>query len=417
MSTAELSPTAAKRLLDIKSRHQWPCVYHFYRNPPVIARGEGVFLFDTAGKRYLDAYSGVGVMNAGHGNAEILAAVSEQLAKLQHTTTIYLTEPMLDLAEQLASVTPGNLNRSFFCASGSEANEAAMLLATLATGRREIVAFDRGLHGRTKAAMAATGLDMWRTDPWPAETFHRLPAPDHPDCLGAVETRLRQENVAACLIEPIQGNGGIHVSPAGFLAELARLCRRYGTLLIFDEVQTGFGRTGGWFAAETFGVVPDVMTVAKALGNGFPIAAAVTHDEIAARYTRPGASTFGGNPVSSAAALAALAYHRKHDLARRANTQGRWLKARLTESLGGHPSVRAIRGCGLMLGVELTNPGGEPPEVEMGRLLERLKDEGYLVGRTGVDRNVVTLMPPLIVGQAELRGLVDTLAWLIDDIM
>jgi acetylornithine/succinyldiaminopimelate/putrescine aminotransferase len=396
-----------------KRRHIWPCVYHFYQDPPVIVRGAGAHLFDRDGQEYLDCYSGVGVMNAGHANEQILAAATEQMRQLGHTTTIYLTEPMLELAERLARLLPGDLETSFFCASGSEANEAALLLASLATGREEFVTFECGLHGRTKAAMSATALPMWRTDPSPLDSFHHAPHPSRAGCLAAVEQRLAKGTTAAVMLEPIQGNGGIHVPPDGFLPDLQAICRRHGTLLILDEVQTGINRTGHWLAAEGFGVTPDIVTLAKALGNGFPIAAAVTSSKLADAYRRPGASTYGGNPVCAAAALAVIDFHEQQGLGARAAELGAWLIAQLRGRIGQHAAVREIRGRGLMIGVELTKDEAGS-EDRVGLLLESLKNAGYLLGRTGVDRNVLTIMPPLIVRQSELLGLVEALEELLD---
>ena len=299
----------SRRLQAAKRDLLVPCVYHFYQRPPALVRGEGAYLFDAEGRRYLDCFAGVTVMNAGHSNPEIIEPAVEQLRRLQHTTTVYLTEPMLELAARLAELAPAGLRRSFFCASGSEANEGALLLAALATGRREVAFLDDGLHGRTKAAMSVTGLDMWRADPDLLATAHRVPGPRDPDSLPVLEGLLRGGAIAAVIAEPIQGNGGIIVPPDDYWPELRRLCTKYGALLIADEVQTAWNRTGSWFAVERWGVVPDVVTVAKALGNGFPIAAYLTTDELAARFTRPAAATFGGNLVSCRAALAVLDYH------------------------------------------------------------------------------------------------------------
>src|SRR5580693_989106 len=187
----------AQQLLAMKKDFLVPCVYHFYQRPPVLVRGEGAYLFDSEGKRYLDCYSGVTVMSAGHSNPEIIEPAIEQLRLLQHTTTIYLTEPMLELAEAVARYTPPGLKRSFFCASGSEANEGALLLATLATGRTETVFLQDSLHGRTKWAMSTTGLEMWRTDPNPLVTAHVVPGPRHPASLPKLEELLRRESIAA----------------------------------------------------------------------------------------------------------------------------------------------------------------------------------------------------------------------------
>jgi 4-aminobutyrate aminotransferase-like enzyme len=393
----------AQPLLAAKRDFLVPCVYHFYRRPPVFVRGEGAYLYDAEGRRYLDGYSGVGVMNAGHSNPAILDAAIDQLRRLQHTTTIYLTEPMLDLARALAELAPPPLRRAFFCASGSEANEGALLLAALATGRKECVYLRDGLHGRTKWAMSVTGLDLWRTDPDPLTTAHAVPGPRDPESLPALERLLRRGTVAAVIAEPIQGNGGIVVPPEGYWPELRGLCSRYGTLLIADEVQTAWNRTGRWFAAGHWGVVPDVVTVAKALGNGFPIAAYLTSDAIAAHYTRPAGATFGGNLVSCRAALAVLAFHQEHRLGERSAALGSRLIEGLRALQRRHPVVREVRGLGLMVGVELHDVS------VMDDVLERLKDAGYLLGKTGPGRNVLTIMPPLVVTAEDLDRLIAAL--------
>jgi 4-aminobutyrate aminotransferase-like enzyme len=390
----------SQRLLDAKREFLVPCVYHFYQRPPAFVRGEGAFLFDDEGKRYLDCYSGVSVTSAGHSNPEIIEAAIAQLRLLQHTTTIYLAEPMLALARALARIAPAPLRRSFFCASGSEANEGALLLAALATGRKECIYLTGGLHGRTKWAMSVTGLDMWRTDPDLLETAHAVPGPRDPGSLPALEHLLGQGTIAAVIAEPVQGNGGIIVPPDGYWPELRRLCTRYGTLLIADEIQTAWNRTGRWFATGHWGVVPDIMTVAKGLGNGFPIAAFMTSDEIAAKYTRPAGATFGGNLVSCRAALATLAFHEKQALGKRSASLGRHLLGGLRALQERHHVIREVRGIGLMVGVELTDAALIDPA------LEQLKDAGYLLGKTGPGRNVLTIMPPLVVDRHDLDGLV-----------
>jgi 4-aminobutyrate aminotransferase/4-aminobutyrate aminotransferase/(S)-3-amino-2-methylpropionate transaminase len=397
------------RLLALKRDYLVPCVYHFYCRPPVLVRGEGAFLFDAEGRRYLDCFSGVTVMNAGHCNPDIIGPAIEQLRTLQHTTTIYLTAPMLELAEALARRTPSGLRRCFFCASGSEANEGALLLATLATGRAECAYLQEGLHGRTKWAMSVTGLEMWRTDPHPLLTAHGVPGPRHAESLYVLERLLRRRTIAAVIAEPVQGNGGIVVPPDDYWPRLRELCTRHGTLLIADEIQTAWNRTGRWFAMQHWGVVPDVVTVAKALGNGFPIAAYVTTDALAAAYTRPGAATFGGNLVSCRAALATLDYHERHRLGPRSAALGGWLLDRLAGLRARYPVVAEVRGLGLMVGVELREADGAPAAARTDAVLERLKDAGFLLGKTGPGRNVLTLMPTLIVERTDLERAVDAL--------
>jgi 4-aminobutyrate aminotransferase/4-aminobutyrate aminotransferase/(S)-3-amino-2-methylpropionate transaminase len=397
------------RLLRTKKDFLVPCVYHFYQRPPVFVRGEGTYLFDADGRRYLDCYAGVTVMNAGHSNAEIIKAAVDQLQRLQHTTTIYLTEPMLELARVIAELAPVNLHRSFFCASGSEANEGALLAAVLATGRTEVAYLKDGLHGRTKWAMSVTGLDMWRTDPNPLATVQAVPGPRNPESLPALERLLGRGTFAAVIAEPIQGNGGIIVPPDHYWPRLRELCTRYGTLLIADEVQTAWNRTGHWFACEHWNVVPDIVTVAKALGNGFPIAAYITNDDIAGRYTRPGAATFGGNPVSCRAALATLAFHQRNKLGERSKTLGDRFRRQLAEVQTRRPVIAEVRGRGLMVGVELRDRTDRPAVVVADQVIEDMKDAGFLIGKTGAGRNVLTFMPPLVVSQDALDGAVDVL--------
>lgn len=414
------APLGPEGILAAKQEWLIPCIYHFYKEPPQIVAAEGTWMFDHLGRRYLDCYSGVTVMSAGHANHEIIEAAFEQARTLQHTTSIYLTEPMVRLAEALAGVAPGRLRRSFFCTSGSEANEGAMLLASLYTGRSEFIALDHGLHGRTKLTMNATGLPMWRTDPDPLPTIHFVPSPycarcpwekTWPGCglacAEAVERKIEEvgaERLAGIILEPIAGNGGVLVPPADYLTRLRQICDRHKILLILDEIQTGFGRTGAWFASEHSGVEPDIMTVAKALGNGFPISAFITRDEIAAVYTRPGASTFGGNPMCCAAALATIAFHKKHDLAGRARELGAWLGERLG-GLRERPGVLDVRGRGLMWVIELAGADGAPDAARCDALLERAKDEGYLLGKTGPGRNVLTLLPPLVIERDDLEAM------------
>lgn len=399
----------ADEMLALKREFLVPCVYHFYRRPPVFVKGEGEYLIDSEGRRYLDCYSGVTVTSAGHSNPEIIEPAMDQLRRLQHTTTIYLTETMLLLAREIATLAPGNLKRSFFCASGSEANEGALLAATLATGRDECVYLRDGLHGRTKWAMSVTGLDMWRTDRTPLATAHGIPGPRHPDSLKELEKLLSGGKIAAVMAEPIQGNGGIVVPPDDYWPRLREICTRHGALLIADEIQTAWNRTGTWFATNHWGVVPDIATVAKSLGNGFPIAAYVTTDAVASHYTRPGAATYGGNLVSCAAALATLAFHKKEKLGERSTLLGAHLRERLKQLQSNCPAIADVRGKGLMVGVELAELGAKSGAALADEALEAMKDDGFLLGKTGVNRNVLTLMPPLTISQSQLDSVVDSL--------
>ncbi len=248
-------PIGPEAILKKKGRYLIPCVYHFYRSPPQIVRGQGVYLYDSAGKKYMDLYSGVSVHALGHCHPEITETVCRQVKTLQHTTTIYLTEPIVNLAEELAKVLPGNLCRSFFCCSGSEANEGAALLATLYTGRSEFLALQNSLHGRTKLGMSLTGLSFWRTDPNPVGGIVHVPPPCcfccafaqeygrcRFQCVAAIEKAIltaTSGKPAAMFVEPVQGNGGIVVPPPEYFPKLRDVLDRYEMLLIADEVQTG----------------------------------------------------------------------------------------------------------------------------------------------------------------------------------
>lgn len=402
-----------------------PCVYHFYSKPMQLVKGEMQYLYDTTGKQYLDCFAGVSVVNCGHCHPEITKAVCDQVNTLQHTCTIFLTENIVNLAERLAQVTPGRLQKTFFCSSGSEANEGAALLASIYTGNQEFISLRQGLHGRTKLGMSLTGLQMWRTDTSPVGGIsfapnaycYRCPyGKRHPECdlacANEIETIIKTTTsgqVAALIAEPIQGNGGIITPPPGYFKRVKEILEKYNILLIVDEVQTGFGRTGKMFAIEHYEVEPDIMTMAKALGNGVPVGAFTTRPDIADKYTRPGASTLGGNPVTSAAALATLEVLTKNNLPQQAAELGLYLKTGLTELQKKYPLLGDIRGHGLMLGAELVKPDKSPAPEQLDAILEQMKDRGFLIGKNGPDRNVMAFQPPLVINRKDLDNLLNNL--------
>jgi 4-aminobutyrate aminotransferase/(S)-3-amino-2-methylpropionate transaminase len=365
------------------------------------------------------------VVNAGHCNPEITERICEQVKTLQHVCNIYLTQPMLELAEKLAEITPGRLQKSFFCNSGTEANEGAVLTARLATGRSELLALQDGLSGRTFLTMSLTGLRFWRTDPNPAAGISFAPNANcyrcplnlsYPACDLACAEEVRRVietstsgEVAAMIVEPIQGNAGIVTPPPEYFPRLKEILQEYGILLIADEVQSGFGRTGKWFAIENWDVEPEVMTMAKALGNGVPIGVFTTLPEIADHYTRPGASTLGGNPVSMTAGLATLDVIEKEGLIQNAATQGAYLREKLLELQDKHPLIGDVRGIGLMQGAELVKEGKEPAAEEVDRILEIMKNRGVIIGKNGRFRNVLAFQPPLIIDQDNVDEMITTL--------
>ena len=280
-------PIGPEAILEKKKKYIMPCLAHFYKEPRQFVKGDMQFLYDSEGRKYLDMFAGVSVMNCGHCNPEILENVVKQVQSLQHVCNIYLTENFVNLAEKLAEVTPGDLQKTFFCSTGTEANEGAMLLASIYTGNDEFISLRNGLHGRTKLTMSVTGIQMWRTDPHPCGGIHFAPnaycyrcplGKKYPECdlacANAVEDLIKYStsgHPAAMIAEPIQGNAGIVTPPKGYFKRVKEILEKYNALLIIDEVQTGFARTGKMFAIENFDVVPDIMTMAKALGNGAPI--------------------------------------------------------------------------------------------------------------------------------------------------
>lgn len=406
-------------VLEKRRQYFYPCTSHFYRNPPQLVKGEMQYLYGHDGKCYTDFFAGVSVVASGHCNPEIAERTVEQLRTLQHTCTIYLTQPNVDLAQRLAGVMPGNLSRTFFVNSGSEANEGALLLARLHTGRKGFIALEYGLHGRTYLTMSVTGLRMWRTDPQLAElgadadvTFIPRPyergmdsdeaARRSIDALKAVLAEKGGE-IAAMIAEPIQGNGGMIVPPDWYFPEVKALLEQYGVLLIADEIQTGFGRSGRMFAMDRWGVTPDILTMAKALGSGVPVAAFATTDAIAASFTRPSASTFGGNPVSSVTALAVLDYIESHRLPERAEHLGGLLLAGLEDLAARYPDIVSdVRGAGLMIGAELCADDSERGAWLVDEVLEEMKDRGFIIGKNGVGRNVLAFQPPLVITEQDI---------------
>ena len=420
--TAYLGPDA---ILEKKKNYIMPCLGHFYERPPQFVKGFMQYLFDSTEKKYLDCFAGVSVMNCGHANPDITRRICQQVETLQHVCNIYLTENFVQLAERLATVTPGKLQKSFFCSTGSEANEGAMLLATIYTQRSEFLALTGGLHGRTKLGMSVTGIGLWRTDPNPVGGIHFVPHPycyrcplekKHPDCdlacADQVETVIKNATsgrLAALIAEPIQGNAGIVTPPPGYFIRLKEILDAHQALLIIDEVQTGFARTGKMFAIEHYGVTPDIMTMAKALGNGVPISAFIATADIADRYTQPGASTLGGNPVSSTAALAVLDYIERHHLRENAAARGAQLADGLKDLQRRHPILGDIRGLGLMRGAEFVHADGSPAPAALDAALEKLKDRGILVGKNGLARNVMAFQPPLVITAADVDHLLNQL--------
>ncbi|MCC7413070.1 MAG: aspartate aminotransferase family protein [Gammaproteobacteria bacterium] len=378
---------------------------NYQRLPVAFTRGTGPWLFDGDGKRYLDAVGGVAVCGLGHAHPDLARAIAEQAATLVHTSNLYRIPLQEALGEALTA--RAGMENAFFCNSGAEANEAAVKLARLYGHARGvatplIVCMHGSFHGRTMATLSATGSARAQSGFEPlVPGFVHVP---YGDVDAVRRVAARQRNVVAVLVEPIQGEGGVNVPPHGYLRALRTLCDERGWLLMLDEVQTGMGRTGRWFACQHEDVCPDVMTLAKALGNGVPIGACLARGPAAGLFTagRHG-STFGGNPLAARAALEVLAVIERDRLVERAAALGERLLAGFRHALDGANIVTGIRGRGLMLGIELAEP--------CARLVELGLAHGVLVNVTA--ERVLRLLPPLILGDADADLLVSRVADLV----
>ncbi|MDH7577485.1 MAG: acetylornithine transaminase [Bacillota bacterium] len=367
--------------------------------PLVLVKGQGVRVWDAEDNCYLDFVGGLAVNSVGHCHPQVVEAVKEQAERLFHCSNLYWFRPPVELARDLAGMS--GLDRAFFCNSGAEANEAAIKLVrkyAYLQGKEhpQIISFARSFHGRTLGALAATGQEKFREGftPLPGGFCH-LPYNDTRALLDAVNSQ-----TAAVFVEPVQGEGGVHVATPEFMKGLAQVRERYGVLLVFDEVQCGLGRTGKMFAFEHYGVQPDVLVLAKALGGGLPIGAVLARPEVAAAF-QPGShgSTFGGNPVACAAARAVLKVLREENLPARALRVGSYFKTRLEELPRHFPFIREVRGLGLMLGIELDRPGQ--------RLVALCQARRLLVNCTA--ERVIRFLPPLLIGEEEVDEAVSIL--------
>jgi len=365
-----------------------------------LVRGEGATVWDDEGRAYVDLVAGIAVNALGHAHPAVVEAVSRQVATLGHTSNLVANEPSMRLAERLLSLT-GRDGRVFFASSGAEANEAAFKMARR-TGRASVVAAEGGFHGRTMGALALTGQPAKRApfEPLP-EGVSFVPYGDAAALCSTVGAW-----TAAVVLEPVLGEGGVVPAPDGYLAAARRVTREHGALLVLDEVQTGIGRTGAWFAHQSVGVEPDVLTLAKGLGGGLPVSACLAFGD-AAGLLQPGqhGTTFGGNPVSCAAALAVLDTIERDGLLERTKALGEWLTTAIEDL--GHPLVRHVRGSGLMLGIVLRAPVAAPAEAALCEL-------GFLVNAVAPD--VLRLVPPLVLTDTQAASFVAALPRALDTV-
>ncbi len=394
-------------------------------SPLVVDHAKDQYIWDVEGKRYLDFFGGILTVSVGHCNEEITERAIAQLRKVQHTSTIYVNESMVALAEKVAALAPGRLGKCFFTNSGTEANETAVLAARMFTGNPTVITLRHAYSGRSLLAMSLTAHGNWRlggvVDPYVKHvrnpyTF-RAPLGLSPEqvvelCVQDLEETIAtttQGKIAAFMAEPIQGVGGFIVPPADYFQRVLPIVREAGGLFISDEVQTGWGRTGGkWFGIEQWGVEPDIMTFAKGMGNGSPIGCTIARPEIADAMQGSTFSTFGGNPVTMAATLATIEYMEAHDLPRNCAVQGARMAEKLGEFAAEFPIIGEARGMGLMQALEIVQPGGiEPDAARTGAFVDTCKDMGLLLGKGGLYGNVVRIAPHLNVAAEDVDSAMD----------
>jgi 4-aminobutyrate aminotransferase len=408
--------------------HLFPAVFHYYREPLVLTRAKDQFVWDSEGNQYLDFFGGILTVSVGHCNDRVNAAVHGQVDKLQHVSTVFATEPQAALAKKIAEIAPGEGWKSFFTSSGTEANETAILAARCFTGSSEIIALRHSYHGRSSLTMGVTGQGNWRLGP-PSQagiTFahnaycYRCPfGLTYPNC----EVRCAQDvkelirtttsgQIAGMIAEPIQGVGGFITPPKEYFGIVAKLVRDHGGVFISDEVQTGWGRTGDrWWGIEQWGVTPDIITSAKGLANGFPIGLTAARREVADSVKKLTITTFGGGPVSTVAAKAVIDLIEDERLGVNAEETGGYLRNKLLELQEKHPLIGDVRGMGLMQAIELVeDPKSKTPATAatLG-VMEAARENRVLIGRGGIDGNVIRISPPLNIGRGDVDDFIGAL--------
>lgn len=400
----------------------FPCAPPYYADPLVLVEGQGARVIDSEGDEFLDFFSGILTTALGHCHPEVVERVREQLGTLGHISTLYLGENQVEMAKRLAAIAPGKLSRSFFTNSGTEAVETAVMVACMYTGRSEVIALRHGYSGRSMLATNLTAHASWRPlassipgikhvmAPYPYRCPFKSPCDEScidkfgDDLEDAIQTTTSGKP-AAFMAETIQGVAGYVVPPPGYFQRAAEIIHSYGGLFICDEVQTGFGRTGGkWFGIEHWDVEPDIMVMAKAIANGFPLGATITRDEIAEAWTAKTISTFGGNPVAMAAGIATNDVMVREDTPRRSAVRGEQFRLGLEALQQEHAWIGEVRGMGLMQALELVeDPQTKEPSPKKGKLLlEATKEEGLLLGVGGLHGNVIRMGPSMLISEDEI---------------
>ena len=427
MSDAQRADVASIDAATIRAKHKQyllSSVANYYAEPVVLESGSGLRLRDIDGREYLDFFGGILTVSIGHCDPRVTGPLKAQIDRLGHVSTLYPTLPIVELAERLARITPGRLSKSMFTASGTEADETAVVLAQVFTGAMEVIALRHGYSGRSILAQSLTAHSAYRAVPTQIAGVKHALAPycyrcplglTYPSCeikcARDIEELIKTTTtgkIAGFLAEPIQGVGGFITPPKEYFAIAVEIIRRYGGVFICDEVQTGFGRTGGkMFGIEHWGVEPDIMTMAKGVANGMPLGVTIATPEIADAFKSATISTFGGNPMSAAAANATLEIIEDENLPDNARIQGERLRAGLEELKRRHPkTIGDVRGLGLMQALELvedeTARNRTPAPKAANALMEETKRRGLLIGKGGLYGNVMRIAPSLTVGPAEI---------------
>jgi 4-aminobutyrate aminotransferase len=424
--------TPAAPVSDAVRKHKeflWPAATMYYQEPIALERGEGDYVFDDTGKRYLDAFGGVLTVSVGHANPKVVEAIVAQVKKISHTSTLYASKPSGDLAEKLASLAPAGLTKTFFTSSGTEANETAMNAARHATGRMELVVLRHSYSGRSAQTLTACGQYGWKKLPPMVAGIHHAHAPycyrcpfgapgPHAcglECAEDIEELIQTSTtgeIAAFMAETIIGSGGFIVPPPGYFERAAAIARKYGGLFISDEVQTAWGRTGGkWFGIQHWDVTPDLMVSAKGMGNGTPVAMTMATTDVAAKYPGITFATFGGNPVSMAAASSTIQVIEEQNLLENCRVTGAYLGERFKAIKEKHPIIGDARGMGMMQAIELVKDRKtkEPNGAAVLTVFEECKRRGVLIGRGGVWGNVIRTGLMLNAGKAQVDELVEAI--------
>ena len=427
-------PSRQQVLID-RQRFCNPAIFTLYSEPLMIVEGHLQYLFDETGRRYLDMLAGISTVSCGHCHPQVTQRVSRQLQRLQHASTIYLHPNFSELAAKLATRLPGDLEVTYFTNSGSEANDLAVHLARLYTGYLDVVAVRSGYHGGSFGSRGLTGVYTWKYPSAQGTCIYHTICPDpYRSPFNGTAEEIAEKSVqdmeqvilsstsgqiAGFLAEPIQGVGGVTHGAPNYLRGAYDLVRRHGGLCIADEVQTGFGRTGKYWGFEHFDVEPDIVTMAKAFGNGMPLGAVTTRREIAEKLAQKlHFNTFGGNPVSMAAGSAVLDVIDQENLVENARQQGERLKRGLQALEASHPLIGDVRGKGLMLGVELVRDrvSREPASRETLELLDLTCRQQVLLGKGGLYGNVVRLKPPLCLTAADVDYALEVLDYCLGEI-